>query len=255
MKKTERLSTAKALVLAMANREPFDSWLDKDKTLKAEGCTLSENKGERAYTFTDTDGKKTVLVPKKKTVNAYDPQDWRRYRKLTVDLANAVTKEQVYEVSKKVGGIKAKSLKSEVEKGIEFCIDRIRNGYALPEEVQAHKVETPKKDETIAHVDERGKTTVIAEVRHVDITDKPSKTAAKKYEKVEVLPKEEQHAEVCRLALELDGKVEFKQKREGACFWASGDVKAHKNALKRAGFVWSRKRQAYYWKPVITVAA
>lgn len=137
------------------------------------------------------------------------------------------------------------------------------------------KVETPKKSEgsTIAHVEDNGKVTVIAETRKVDLTKKPEapkppkapakpkaapkpkatkKAAPKidtpKVDKPKKQPKPKFESEAVK---EFDGKFEgvtFTQKRADACVWATGKTSEHKDALKAAGFRWSRKRQAYFRK-------
>lgn len=243
MNKNDRAKTAKKIALAIANGTPSDQWLDLDKTLAAEGCKLASTEDPRVFKFTDKDGKAYALVASRKQVVQYDSQDYVLFKRMDKMLAKARTQEDVRKVAVMLDDVTLPaSLKNDIEKGIEVCIRQIRDGHVpLPVEVEAHRIEQPKADAPKAPEQPKA--------------DKSKKASKPKAKKIEVLPKEEQHAEVCRLAVELDGVVEFKQKREGACFWASGDVKAHKDALVRAGFVWSNKRKAYYWKPVVAVAA
>lgn len=144
-------------------------------------------------------------------------------------------------------------------------------GVVMP--VRSERVEkkaAPKKEQaaTIAHVDDKGKVTVVAETKKVDLTKpkapaKPKAEAPKKAAPKAEAPKEQPKPKADKpkkqpkakgtCVKEFNGKtfdgVEFTQKREGASVWAVGKTSAHKEALKDMGFKWSRKRQAYFYKP------
>ena len=69
-----------------------------------------------------------------------------------------------------------------------------------------------------------------------------------KVEKPKKQPKPKFESEAVKeFTAKFDG-VTFTQKRADACVWAKGNTSAHKDALKAAGFRWSRKRQAYFYK-------
>ena len=108
------------------------------------------------------------------------------------------------------------------------------------------KVDAPKSEgSTIAHVDDSGKVTVIAETKKVDLTKKD----AQKSSKPKKTPKPKKPAytspAIDELTAKFDG-VKFTCKGEGCCIWADGERKKHGKDLESVGFVWSNKKKAYY---------
>lgn len=82
----------------------------------------------------------------------------------------------------------------------------------------------------------------------------PKKTPKKAAPKVEpktvvVPPKEEQGVVVLELMEKGLKGVEFEV--IGSWVWATGDTKPVKDSLKAAGFHFSAKKSAWYWKPTV----
>lgn len=215
MKKTERINAAKKIASQISKGEKGDPKIAK--TLKAEGCKLLKD-GD-TFHFEDCDGKHYQFVPKGRLVLQYDRNDWLEYRALAEILAESKTKKAAREAASLLGNVRAKSLRSELIEQIE----------SRGVEVEQPKVEKPKA----------------AKKSKAKTAPKKSEPKAKK-PKVEVLPKEDQPAEIKKLQKKLKG-VKFET--IGTWVWATGETREAKDELKRAGFHFSAKKEAWYWKP------
>lgn len=215
MKKSERINAAKKIASQIARGEKADQKIHK--ALKAEGCTIVKD-GD-GFHFTDNDGKGYQFVPKGKLVIQYDRNDWIEYRALDEMLAESKSKKNAKKVAGLLGNVRAESLRKKLIEQIE----------SRGVEVEQPKVEKPKA----------------AKKSKAKTAPKKSEPKAKK-PKVEVLPKEDQPAEIKKLQKKLKG-VKFET--IGTWVWATGETREVKDELKRAGFHFSAKKEAWYWKP------
>ena len=146
MKKIDRIRTAKAVALALANGHPYEQWAEQDKTLASEGCKLAKTDDPRVYRYTDKDGQESVLIAQKKQVISYDGEVYKRYRQLDYYLANAKTQEDVYNVACALDEADLPaSLKNAIDEGIERTMQAEfwHKETADDSPVEAYRVETP----------------------------------------------------------------------------------------------------------------
>lgn len=235
MKKSEKINAAKKVAMAVLRNETPDKKLQK--LLKEEGCVMTQD--EDGFHFVDSDGKGYQFVLKGRLMVQYDRNDWLEYRALAEMLEASSSKNTAKKVEKLLDNVKAKSLRDSLAKTIEergVSSTRTRGKKTAPKE-------TPKKSAKKAATEKPKASKKSAKTA-------PKNSAKPKAEKPKKQPKPKFESEAVK---EFDGKfdgVTFTQKRADACVWATGKTSAHKDALKAAGFRWSRKRQAYFRKPV-----
>lgn len=211
MKKVEKINLAKKAAQLMEKGENPKAQL---KTLKNEGCHFT--KDTKGYHFEDSDGKGYQLIPMGNMVAQYSREDWLEYRAVNEVLASSRGKAATKKAIELMENVKAKSLREDLTRQIE---------------ARGAKKAAPKK----AKVEEKPK----AEEK---LAEKPKKA------KVEVLPKNKQEQAVKKLMTELKD-VKFEVIGVENWVWASGNTKTHAAELKRAGFLFSGRKQAWYWKP------
>lgn len=216
MEKRDRINLAKKATLIIEKEGKLDKAVAK--AMKAEGCTLV--KDAVGCHYEDPDGSAYQLVPRGTMVIQYGRNDWLEYRAAKETLASSKGKKATKAALAMLDNVKAKSLREDLVRQLEA------RGAEVPKVEEKPKAKKPKAK-----------------------TEKPK---AKKAElkapkpKIEVLPKDQQQAEIKKLQKNLKG-VEFEV--IGTWVWASGDTKEHKDELKKAGFRFSGNRQAWYWKP------
>ena len=220
MQKRDRINLAKKAAQIMEKGQNPKAEL---KALKAEGCAMT--KDAKGYHFEDADGKGYQLVPKGNMVAQYNRNDWVEYRALDEMLAESKGKKQARKVAKMLGNVKAQSLKADLIAQITARGVEVEGAEPKAEKPKAAK---PK-----------------AEKPKAKTVEKPKAKKAEK-PKIEVLPKDQQHAEIKKLQKKLKD-VEFEV--IGTWVWASGETREHTEELKKAGFRFSGNRQAWYWKP------
>lgn len=268
MKKNDRIRAAKTIALCIHNQRPYEDYIEQDRAIIAEGCTLTNAEG--VFRFVDKDGEEHVLVPSKKQVIAYKGEDYAKYRQLDWHLAKAKTQEDVYAVACALDEADLPaSLKKIIEQGIDQTITTMWHDPAMTEDdkaVEAHKVEPveayevetpfdnliidtsmmePLPEQTPEQVE-----TPKAETPKKEKTKAEKPKAAKKA-KAPKAKKPKKPAYVTPAMRDLAAKFEgvtFSCKGEGCCIWAEGDKAKHGKALEKVGFVWSGKRNAYYRK-------
>ena len=236
MNKQQRIKAAKAVALAIESRIPHEEWIEQDKALVAEGCSLSRMKRPGCYAYADGDGTTHLtLVVKRKQVVAYDAAAFLEFVTLDRKLAGAKTQQDVYEVACKLDEAKLPaSLARIIEEGIERTIKSEFWGEPSPDadaHIEAYRVETPFDEAPEAPASEEPKPA------------KPKKAKGAKAAK----PKREPY--VSQAMRDLAGTFEgvaFTCKGEGCCIWAEADKERHGEALEAVGFVWSGKKGAYY---------
>ena len=250
MKKQDRIRTAKAVALALANGHPFEQWQEKDKALAAEGCKLVLS-GPREYVLTDKDGQQYVFFAQKKQVLQYTPKEYADFYALDKALASALTQEDVYNVAVALDAAQLPaSLKNRIEEGIERTMQAEfwHKETADESPVEAYRVETPF-DNLI--IDTSMMAPLPEEPKAEEPKPEPKKAAKPKAKKAPKPKKPKKPAYVTPAMKELAARFEgvtFTCKGEGCCLWAEADRAKHGKALEKEGFVWSGKRNAYYRK-------
>lgn len=232
MKKSEKIAAAKKVAMAVLRNETPDPKLKK--LLKEEGCVMTQDK--EGFHFVDSDGKGYQFVPKGKLMIQYDRNDWLEYRALAEMLEESSSKRTAKKVEKSLDNVKAKSLRDRLAKTIEdrgVSPTRSKGKKAEPKATPKPKTEKPKASK---------KSTAKAAPKK---STKKAEPKAKK-PKVEVLPKDQQKAEIKKLQKKLKN-VKFET--IGTWVWATGETREAKDELKRAGFHFSAKKEAWYWKP------